>query len=71
MNEQLLRAKEVCECLSISGTTLWRWRQGGYFPEPVSLGPRLIGWERSIVENWIVSKRKIHAGAVNDAIKPA
>ncbi|WP_368361402.1 helix-turn-helix transcriptional regulator [Paraglaciecola mesophila] len=52
-NYELLRAKEVCALLKISSTTLWRWRRLGVIPEPIPLGPRLIYWPKSVIEQFI------------------
>jgi predicted DNA-binding transcriptional regulator AlpA len=55
MHVRILRAKEVCDRLSISATTLWRWTQRkGVFPKPIAIpGSSVKGWHESTVDAWI------------------
>jgi predicted DNA-binding transcriptional regulator AlpA len=53
----LIRAKQLSEELGISTITLWRWRNQNLIPHPISLGPRIIAWERSVINAWIEAKR--------------
>ena len=50
---QILRVKDVLATLNIGRTSLWRWRRSGSFPAPIQLGARMIGWQRSEVEQWL------------------
>jgi prophage regulatory protein len=52
-NSQLLRAAELSSVLGISQTTLWRWRKNGTIPHPISLGPRMVGWRRKDIDEWL------------------
>ena len=36
----LLNTKEVARILGIHPNTLWKWRNKGYGPTPVEIGPR-------------------------------
>lgn len=54
--KQIFRQSEVCELLGISRACLWTWRRAGVFPEPLRLGPRLLGWRVSDVQDWIDSR---------------
>ncbi|WP_330110344.1 helix-turn-helix transcriptional regulator [Methylophaga thalassica] len=51
----IVRPSELASELGISQTTLWRWRHQGFIPQPINLGPRLVGWERLEINNWIQS----------------
>lgn len=48
-----IRAKELSDALGISLSTLWRWRKAGVVPEPIALGPRIVGWRTSDIQNWL------------------
>lgn len=37
---------------SLSRSTLYDWINKGKFPKPVKLGPRIVRWKRSDLENW-------------------
>lgn len=52
---RLLRTAELASMLGVSQTTLWRWRQQPQigFPQPVCLGPRLVGWKLGDITDWI------------------
>lgn len=53
----LIRAKQLSEELGISTITLWRWRHQNLIPHPISLGPKIIAWERSVINTWLEEKR--------------
>jgi prophage regulatory protein len=49
-NEKLLlKQSEVLDLLSISKTTLFRWRNEGKFPEPIQLGSNTVRYKTSEV----------------------
>lgn len=48
-----IRANDLSEALGISLSTLWRWRKAGVVPEPIALGPRIVGWRTSDIQNWL------------------
>tara|TARA_B100001059_G_C17809965_1_gene571657 strand:+ start:212 stop:391 length:180 start_codon:yes stop_codon:yes gene_type:complete len=45
----LLKQCEVLELLSISKTTLFRWRKEGQFPEPIQLGSNTVRYKTNEV----------------------
>ena len=51
-NPQLMKLKDVCEMLTISRATVYRWVDEGKFPEPVVLGQE--GSKRSAVRWYMV-----------------
>ncbi|EHH1282630.1 AlpA family phage regulatory protein [Vibrio parahaemolyticus] len=53
----IIRQNELIKQLGISKSTLWRWRQAGFIPEPLNLGPRVIAWESYVINEWLESKR--------------
>ena len=50
---QIMRPKEVCDAISVSRSTLERWRRNGTFPPPQQLGPQIVGWSAATVEEWL------------------
>mgnify|MGYP005841321121 CR=1 FL=1 len=40
----LLKLKEVCELLSVSCSTVYKWLSEGNFPRPIRLGARAVRW---------------------------
>lgn len=57
----IIRPDQLAEALGVSRTTLWRWRNQGIIPHPINLGPRLVGWEISVINQWIESKKILEA----------
>ena len=53
----IIRPKSLASQLGVSKTTLWRWRREGILPQPLKLGPRMIGWEKSTIDNWLENQR--------------
>lgn len=49
----IVRPKELCEMLSISVATLYRWISEDKFPKKVKLGPSAVGWRYSDIEEWL------------------
>ena len=52
-NLQLISQKKVCELLTITSTTLWRWEQKGNFPKKVVLGHTRVAYRLTDIEKWI------------------
>ena len=51
-----IRTNELAEALSISLSTLWRYRKAGLIPDPIALGPRTVGWRLNDINNWLNEK---------------
>ena len=51
-----LRLPHLIARLGLSGTTIWRMRRRGEFPQPVRLSPGCIGWRERDVEAWIAQR---------------
>ena len=51
---QLIRPSELCDLLSISIATLYRWEAQGELPiKKVKIGPGAVGFRKEDVEAWI------------------
>ncbi len=53
--QHIIRPKDLATKLGISETTLWRWRRDSKLPQPISLGPRMIGWRATDIDDWFES----------------
>ena len=52
----LMKCKEVQTTLTISKATIYRWMDAGTFPRPIQLGPHMVRWKRSDINNWLTEK---------------
>jgi predicted DNA-binding transcriptional regulator AlpA len=59
MSKELLiiRYGDLAKELGVSRCTIWRWKQKNILPSAISLGPKIICWERSVINEWLKSKR--------------
>lgn len=55
----IVRPAELADLLGVSKATLWKWRKRGLLPEPMSLGPRFVGWSSEVLNAWLDSQNKI------------
>ncbi len=57
MSEQvLLRKPAVLSRIGIKNSTLYDWIAKGFFPRPISLGARSVGWLSSEVDAFIAQR---------------
>ena len=54
-NSRIVRIKELCERLEVSRVTIWRWERKGLLPPSRRLGPNVVGWLESEIEEWFAS----------------
>ena len=57
---QLLTAREVCNALRISSTTLWRWSNtpSTGFPTSIRMSPKAVRWREEEILAWL-TKREV------------
>ena len=55
----ILRRRQVEQRTGLSRSTLYQYMKDGYFPKPVPLGPRAVGWLESEVSEWITMRIKV------------
>jgi prophage regulatory protein len=53
----IIRYQDLAKELGVSRSTIWRWRRKHLLPPAISLGPKLICWERTVINDWLKSKR--------------
>lgn len=51
-NSRVLRPGELAERLGISRVTLWRWERKGLLPPKRQVGPNVVGWLESEIDEW-------------------
>jgi len=55
---KVIRLNELVEVLGVSKVTIWRWRKSDQgFPQPVLMGPKLIGWNEAEIQSWLNSSK--------------
>jgi len=59
MSERLLSAREVCEMLQISKSTLRRLLAMGEFIEPYRISSKVHRWRGSDVERWMRERKGV------------
>jgi excisionase family DNA binding protein len=50
---ELLTAREVARCLSVSERTIWRWTKQGVLPAPVYPGGRSTRWRKADIRQFL------------------
>lgn len=55
MEQDLLCRRDVAHLYGIGVRTLERWARQGIGPKPIKMGPRLVRYRRSDVEQWLRS----------------
>ena len=53
LNHKLLRLPEVKATTGLSKSTIYARIAEGTFPKQITLGPRLVVWGESDIQNWI------------------
>ena len=56
MAETLLRPAAVTARFGVSRATIWRWERRGDFPARRRLGPGVVGWLESELDEWARSR---------------
>jgi prophage regulatory protein len=51
--QKLLRLKQVMESTGLSKSSIYARIAEGTFPKQIPLGPRLVVWLESDIQNWI------------------
>ena len=56
MNQKLLRLPQVKSITGLSKSTIYFRISEGTFPKQIPLGPRLVVWVESDIQNWIAKQ---------------
>jgi len=49
--------KRVDPIVPVAPATIARWTKAGVFPRPVALGPNLVAWRGSDLNEWLEARR--------------
>jgi len=55
-SEQLLRLPQVKSITGLSKSTIYSRIAEGTFPKQIPIGPRLVVWVESDIQNWIAEQ---------------
>lgn len=55
MPHRILRLPEVMTRVGLKRASIYQRIRTGYFPKPVPLGPRAVGWLENEVEEWLAA----------------
>ncbi|TBU79377.1 AlpA family transcriptional regulator [Pseudomonas daroniae] len=53
---RIIRLKEVSNATGLARSTIYKYVSEGFFPKPVPLGDRCVGWLESEVQGWIIAR---------------
>lgn len=56
LQQKLLRLPEVKESTGLSKSSIYARISEGTFPKQIPLGPRLVVWVESDIQNWIAEQ---------------
>ena len=56
VSEQLLRLPQVKSITGLSKSTIYSRIAEGTFPKQIPIGPRLVVWVESDIQNWIAEQ---------------
>ena len=57
-SSEIIRPKELSEMLSLSIPTIYRMYNDEKLPPKVKMGSRAVGWLRSDIEDWLISRKQ-------------
>jgi prophage regulatory protein len=53
---KIIRLKDVIDTTGLARSTIYKYIGEGFFPKPISLGDRCVGWLESEVHDWILAR---------------
>lgn len=55
-SDRFLRQPEVLQRIGVSWVTILRWEKQGLFPRRRKIGPRLVAWLETEVDQWVANR---------------
>jgi len=62
MSDVILRLPQVTVKVGLSRSSIYAAIAAGRFPEPISLGPRSVGWLGSEIDTWLSDRVALSRG---------
>lgn len=60
LNEyRIVRLPEILRMTGLCRATIYQYRKGGTFPEPLKLGPKAVGWRLNDILVWIDGRSRV------------
>lgn len=53
---KLIRLQQVMEMTGLGRSTIYKYISEDWFPKPVPLGGRSVGWLESEVQDWVLAR---------------
>lgn len=53
---KIIRLKDVIDTTGLARSTVYKYVAEGFFPKPISLGDRCVGWVETEVHEWILAR---------------
>lgn len=53
---KVVRLQQVMEMTGLGRSTIYKYMSESWFPKPISLGGRSVGWLESEVSEWILER---------------
>lgn len=53
---KVIRLQQVMEMTGLGHSTVYKYVSENWFPKPISLGGRSVGWLESEVKEWILDR---------------
>ncbi|ALY86943.1 AlpA family transcriptional regulator [Pseudomonas aeruginosa] len=53
---KVIRLQQVMEMTGLGRSTVYKYVSENWFPKPISLGGRSVGWLESEVKEWILDR---------------
>lgn len=57
--QSILRLADVLALTGLSRSSIYSFIKAGTFPDRINLGPRAVGWQSLVVDEWINSRTAV------------
>lgn len=53
IDKNFIRINDLAKQLDVTKVTIWRWRKEGRLPPATAISPKIVGWKRETIEEWL------------------